>query len=174
MEIEKKFLVSKLPENLDQWKASAIEQGYLCTDPVVRIRKMDDQYILTYKSKQGIQKAAGVCINQEVELALTRESYHHLLGKIDGVLIEKTRYAMRYPSGNQIYKIELDVFHGHYEGMVLAEVEFPSKEEADQFVPPDWFSENVSDDCHYSNAFLAANSNEPSHPSGSKETEGDT
>ena len=87
--------------------------------------------------------------------SLTRESYQHLIGKIDGVLIEKTRYTTCYPSGGHIYKIELDIFHGHYEGMVLAEVEFPSEEEADQFVPPDWFAENVSDDCHYSNAYLA-------------------
>ncbi len=41
--------------------------------------------------------------------------------------------------------------------MMLAEVEFPSEEEADQFVPPDWFAENVSDDRHYSNAYLASN-----------------
>ena len=80
MEIEKKFLVLKIPENLDQWKASVIQQGYLCTDPVIRIRRMDDQYMLTYKSKQGVQKVAGVCINQEEELPLTRESYQHLTG----------------------------------------------------------------------------------------------
>lgn len=163
MEIEKKFLVSKIPEDLDQWKASVIEQGYLCTDPVIRIRRMDDQYILTYKSKQGIQRVTGVCINQEEELSLTKESYQHLKGKIDGVLIEKTRYTMCYPLSGRTYKIELDIFHGNYEGMVLAEVEFPSKEEADQFVPPDWFTENVSDDCHYSNAYLAANSIKSSH-----------
>ena len=113
MEIEKKFLVLKIPENLDQWKASVIQQGYLCTDPVIRIRRMDDQYMLTYKSKQGVQKVAGVCINQEEELPLTRESYQHLTGKIDGVLIEKTRYTMGYPSGGRTYKIELDIFHGH-------------------------------------------------------------
>lgn len=166
MEIEKKFLVAKIPENLDQWKASVIEQGYLCTDPVIRIRRMDDQYILTYKSKQGVQKTAGVCINQEEELSLTKESYQHLIGKIDGVLIEKTRYTTCYPSGGHIYKIELDIFHGHYEGMVLAEVEFPSEEEADQFVPPDWFAENVSDDCHYSNAYLAEHCESLHQPDG--------
>lgn len=171
MEIEKKFLVSKLPEDLDQWEASVIEQGYLCTDPVIRIRKMDDQYILTYKSKRGVQKAAGVCINQEEELPLTKESYQHLKDKIDGVLIEKTRYRMCYPSGSGRYKIELDVFHGHYEGMVLAEVEFPSKEEADQFIPPEWFAENVSDDFHYSNAFLSENGTRPLKPGACDETE---
>lgn len=159
MEIEQKYLVSRLPEDLDRWKSSEIEQGYLCTDPVIRIRRMDDQYILTYKSRQGVPKMTGICINQEEEMPLTRDAYYHLLGKTDGRRIEKTRYTMMYPSGGRNYKIELDIFHGYYEGMVLAEVEFPSKEEADQFIPPDWFSENVSDDYHYSNAFLAADRN---------------
>ena len=50
MEIERKFLISKLPENLDDYPFHQIEQGYLCTQPVVRIRRQDDTYILTYKS----------------------------------------------------------------------------------------------------------------------------
>ena len=53
LEIERKFLVKRenLPENLEQYPSKAIEQGYLCTEPVVRIRKSNDNYYLTYKSK---------------------------------------------------------------------------------------------------------------------------
>ena len=53
LEIERKFLVKKenLPENLEQYPSKVIEQGYLCTEPVVRIRKSNDNYYLTYKSK---------------------------------------------------------------------------------------------------------------------------
>ena len=53
MEIERKFLVKRenLPENLEQYPSKVIEQGYLCTEPVVRIRKSNDNYYLTYKSK---------------------------------------------------------------------------------------------------------------------------
>ena len=53
MEIERKFLIKKekLPENLSQYPCLHIEQGYLCTDPVVRIRRQNDEYYLTYKSK---------------------------------------------------------------------------------------------------------------------------
>ena len=50
MEIEKKFKIKKLPDNLEQYEQKHIEQGYLCTNPVVRIRKSNDRYILTYKS----------------------------------------------------------------------------------------------------------------------------
>ena len=49
MEIERKFLISKenLPANLDSYPHHKLEQGYLSTAPVVRIRKEDDNYYLT-------------------------------------------------------------------------------------------------------------------------------
>ena len=50
MEIERKYLIPELPEHLEQYLHHKIEQGYLCTAPVVRIRRQDDQYYLTYKS----------------------------------------------------------------------------------------------------------------------------
>lgn len=49
MEIEKKFLPGNLPEDLNQYTHHKIEQAYLNTSPVVRIRKQDDEYYLTYK-----------------------------------------------------------------------------------------------------------------------------
>ncbi len=42
MEIERKYLVQRLPENYKTYPHSELEQGYLCTNPVVRIRKADD------------------------------------------------------------------------------------------------------------------------------------
>lgn len=151
MEIEKKYLADVLPEHLEQYESLQIEQGYLCSTPVVRIRRMNEDYILTYKSKKDSPEGHPVCVNQEVELPLTQEAYTHLKEKIDGHLIEKTRYRIPYGA----YVIELDVFHGTYEGMVIAEVEFPTVKEAEHFEPPRWFGRNVSDDFHYSNAWLA-------------------
>lgn len=55
MEIEKKFLLRRLPEELDRYPVRHMEQGYLCTDPVIRIRKSNDRYILTYKSRMGLE-----------------------------------------------------------------------------------------------------------------------
>ena len=52
MEIERKFLIRQLPEHLEQYPCLQIEQGYLCTNPVVRIRKQDDSYFLTYKIRR--------------------------------------------------------------------------------------------------------------------------
>ena len=51
MEIERKFTVRKLPDNLDSYPFHIIEQAYLNTDPVVRIRREDDAFYLTYKGK---------------------------------------------------------------------------------------------------------------------------
>ena len=56
MEIERKFIVHNLPDNLDSYPHSEIEQGYLCMEPVIRIRRMNKQYFLTFKSKGLIQK----------------------------------------------------------------------------------------------------------------------
>lgn len=153
MEIEKKFLIRELPD-LSAYEKKEIEQGYLCTDPVVRIRKSNDRYILTYKSRQGIADAESLeaQVNQEVEVPLNEEGYLHLREKVDDHLIQKSRYLIPLPDG---HTGELDVFHGLLSGLVFIEVEFADEEDADVFLPPDWFGENVSKDKRYSNSFLS-------------------
>lgn len=128
MEIERKYLISSLPEHLEQYPHRQLEQGYLSTSPVVRVRKDDDKYELTYKSK-------GLMVREEHNLPLTKESYEHLRTKIDGRLISKKRYCIPYG----IYTIELDIFEGDLAPLVLAEVEFPTEQEANAFTPPDCF-----------------------------------
>ena len=68
MEIEKKFTIRRLPEELERYPCICMEQGYLCTRPVVRIRKANDEYILTYKSKTQIdEEKHGTKISNEEE-----------------------------------------------------------------------------------------------------------
>ena len=136
MEIERKFLIKKdrFPDNLAQYPCHEIEQGYLCTEPVVRIRRQDDEYYLTYKSK-------GFMTREEYNLPLTKDAYLHLKPKADGLVISKTRYLI--PEKNRL-TIELDVFHQEYEGLLLAEVDFSSPEEAESYCPPEWFGEDVT------------------------------
>lgn len=150
MEIERKFLVKTMPE-LTGAKVKKIEQGYLCSGPIVRIRRSNEDYILTYKSKAGLSQDYAIQ-NEEVELPLTREAYEHLREKIDGALVEKSRYV--FAVGERLWA-ELDVFEGRLSGLVLAEVEFASEEEAKNFVPPDWLGEDVSGDRAFSNAYLS-------------------
>ncbi len=141
MEIEKKYLVNLKEINYENYPCHHLEQGYLSTNPVVRVRKEDDNYYLTYKGK-------GKMVREEYNLPLTEESYHHLKEKSDGALICKTRYLIPYDK----YTIELDVFSGNMTGLVMAEVEFGSVEEADAFVPPSWFIQEVTLDPAYHNS----------------------
>ena len=145
MEIERKFLIKKLPDNLTSYKARKIEQAYLCTDPVVRVRRDNDDYYLTYKSK-------GMIVREEYNLPLTKEAYRHLLAKADGNIITKTRYEI--PEKDNL-TIELDVFEGKFDGLLLAEVEFASEEEALGYSPPEWFGEDVSNSTKYHNSTLS-------------------
>ena len=145
MEIERKYLLRQLPEHLETYPSHRIEQGYLCTAPVVRIRRQDEEYWLTYKSK-------GLMVREEYNLPLTREAYLHLRPKTDGILICKTRYLI--PLGGGL-TAELDVFHDDYEGLFLVEVEFPSEEAAEAFLPLEWFGEDVTFSSAYHNSTLS-------------------
>lgn len=145
MEIERKYLVPVLPENLEQYPCKHIEQGYLATDPVVRIRRSNDKYILTYKGR-------GLMVREEYNLPLNAESFEHLKEKIDGILIKKCRYLIPY---GEKYTIELDVFEGELAPLQLAEVEFETEEEVNAFQPPEWFGEDVTFSTKYHNSTLS-------------------
>ena len=144
MEIERKYLIKKLPEDLAQYPHMEMEQAYLCTEPVVRVRKEGEDYVLTYKSK-------GLMVREEYNLPLDAKAYEHLKIKIDGRLIVKDRYMLPY----QGYPIELDVFGGDLTPLMLAEVEFPTEEEANSFTPPHWFGEDVTLCGTYHNSALS-------------------
>ena len=147
MEIERKFLVETAPDNFESYPFHMIEQAYLCTEPVVRIRREDSSYYLTYKSK-------GLLSREEYNLPLTEEAYLHLLTKADGNILTKKRYLIPV-DGRDDLTIEFDVFEGKFEGLMLAEVEFSSEEDALAFVPPSWFSRDVTFTREYQNSRLS-------------------
>lgn len=141
MEIEKKYLVDLKDTDYKNYPCHHLEQGYLSTNPVVRVRREDNNFYLTYKGK-------GMMVREEYNLPLTEESYNHLKEKSDGALICKTRYLIPYDK----YTIELDIFSGNMTGLIMAEVEFPSVEEAQAFIPPSWFVKEVTNDSAYHNS----------------------
>jgi len=143
MEIERKFTVKELPD-LSQYPFHIMEQGYLNTDPVVRVRKEDDNYYMTYKGK-------GLLAREEYNLPLNEDAYYHLVEKSDGIIIRKKRYLIPYEK----YTIELDIFEEPYENLIIAEVEFESEEEAARFQLPAWFEEDVTLDRRYHNSNLS-------------------
>lgn len=147
MEIERKFVPKYLPDNLEQYESLSMAQGYLNTHPVVRIRKSNDEYYLTYKG-------GGMMAREEYNLPLNAESFEHMLPKVDGLLIEKTRYNIPLSDGHMA---ELDIFHGTLEPLRIVEVEFESVEEAESFTPPEWFGEDVTNDHRYHNSNISRN-----------------
>lgn len=158
MEIERKFTLKELPKDLETYPHHKIEQAYLNTAPVVRIRQQDDEFYLTYKGK-------GLMAREEYNLPLDETSYKHLLEKADGNVISKTRYVI--PLSNPRFQadfipdtdtglmIELDIFEPPFAPLIMAEIEFPSIEMANAFVAPSWFSEDVTNDPAYHNSNMS-------------------
>ena len=154
MEIERKYAVNALPEDLSQFMNKRIEQGYLCHNPTIRIRKSNEDFILTYKSKFGVESVGdnGPAVNNEVELQLTEEAYLTLRNKTDGNMVYKTRYLI--PLWDHL-TAELDIFEGLLQGLVIVEVEFPDLESANQFKAPSWFGKDLSSDKRFTNYHLS-------------------
>lgn len=144
LEIERKFLILQLPSELEQYTKQHLQQAYLSVDPVLRIRKGNENCWLTYKGP-------GLLAREEHEFPLSAEAYERLLTKAEGQVITKDRY--RIPYGE--HTIELDVFYPPFAPLVLAEVEFPDEAAAHAFQPPMWFGEEVTYDPAYSNAALS-------------------
>ncbi len=147
MEIERKFLIDRLPSGIDlsSYKCRRIEQGYLCSEPVVRVRRDNDDYYLTYKSK-------GLMVREEYNLPLTADAYNSLIEKADGYIIAKNRYEI--PEKDNL-TIELDIFEGEFSGLMLAEVEFDSEQAALSYTPPVWFGRDVTNEKTYHNSNMA-------------------
>lgn len=151
IEIERKFLVSEETAkkyidkvNNKELESHEIEQAYLTTDPVIRVRKSDDEYYMTYKGK-------GLMCREEYNLPLTKDSYDTLLSKADGNVISKTRILIPFEK----YTIELDIFKAPFDYIRMAEVEFENEDEANNFIAPDWFLEEVTNDREYHNSVMS-------------------
>lgn len=143
MEIERKFTIKKVPD-LSAFSFLKIEQAYLNINPVIRIRRQNEEYYLTYKGK-------GMMAREEYNLPLNKESFYHLLDKVDGQIIKKTRYLIPFENDT----IELDIFEGSLKPLIIAEVEFKSERDAYEFTPPEWFDQDVTMDYRYHNSFLS-------------------
>lgn len=146
-EIERKYLL-----NSDQWKSLAegihYRQGYLSTvkERTVRVRTIGEKGYLTIKGPTaGISR-----LEFEYEIP-TNDAYELLDELCEKPIIEKHRYKISY--GGLVW--EVDEFHGVNEGLVIAEVELESADQAIDL--PAWVGEEVSGDPQYFNANLVNN-----------------
>jgi CYTH domain-containing protein/CHAD domain-containing protein len=147
VERERKFLVEAVPDDLDSAAAVQLRQGYLAADNRRSVRVRDagtDGCTLTVKAGSGVERT-------ELEWSITRPEFEAAWPHTNRQRIEKTRHMI--PFGDHV--IELDVFGGALDGLVVAEVEFDSIAASDEFEPPPWFGPEVTDDGRYTNASLA-------------------
>ncbi len=145
-EIERKFLLKRLPDGLANYPHEEIEQGYLAIEPgvQVRLRKKGGVRCLTYK--RGSKNS-----REEREVRLSAEQFDALWPATEGRRLSKIRYDV--PDGKWI--VEVDVYTGRHDGVVVAEVEFPDEKSCLEFVPPDWLGEEVIGRSRYSNVAMA-------------------
>ncbi|MFN2622064.1 MAG: CYTH domain-containing protein [Chthoniobacterales bacterium] len=147
-EIERKFLVRKMPADLTSYPSNEISQGYLVSlddGMQVRLRKTGERYSLTFKRGTGN-------VREEREVELTTAQFDALWPATAGKRLVKTRYEI--PLGDRV--VEIDVYHDRHEGLIVAEVEFDDEAAAKNFEPPDWLGADVTGDPRYSNQLLAS------------------
>lgn len=147
VEVERKFLVKDIPENLHEFKREAIKQGYLVIGDdgsEARLRDRDGSYTMTVKSKGELSRG-------EWEAPISDEQFAVWWPATNGKRVEKTRYSI--PLGENV--IELDIYEGQLAGLVTAEVEFNSEAEANNFQAPGWLSVDVTSDKSFKNQQLA-------------------
>ncbi|MBQ7906459.1 MAG: adenylate cyclase [Clostridia bacterium] len=143
MEIERKFLVKSLPD-LKNVPAFHIVQGYISLEPETRIRKRDDKYFLTIKGE-------GDVVRSEEEKEVSEKEGKRLFAQVKSYLVKKKRYLINIGK----HTAELDIYEDRLKGLTVVEVEFDSLSEAEYFVPPEWFGEDISKNKEYRNKVLA-------------------
>jgi CYTH domain-containing protein len=148
-EIERKFLIKRLPAELKRASRNPIRQGYLVTEPTdrhVRLREKGKQASLTFKRVHGHGE-----LREEREIKLTAKQFAALWPATAGRRLKKLRYEIRW---NNLL-IEIDVYRGRNAGLRVAEVEFPNRVACRKFKAPDWFGREVTGEKRYSNIILA-------------------
>ena len=144
-EIERKFLVAGDFRG-EVSGASHIVQGYLSSarGRTVRVRLRDDRGWITVKGPaQGLTRI-------EWEKEIPAEEARLLLSLCEPGIIDKTRHLV--PSADGKHTWEVDEFHGDNAGLLVAEIELASEDDA--FPRPAWLGEEVTGDRRYYNSSL--------------------
>jgi CYTH domain-containing protein len=145
-EIERKFLVTDVPDDLQWLDERALRQGYVALDGDTEVRVRDDggQWRLTVKHGGGLRRV-------EEDMPIDARRGEALWDLTEGRRVEKRRRRIAYGEA----MLELDVYEGGLAGLVVAEVEFPDEDAARRFEPPAWLGREVTEDGGYKNRALA-------------------
>lgn len=152
-EIERKFLVAA-PPSLDGLRKETVRQGYISATQdttEVRVRQKGDGHYLTVKCGGMVQRT-------EYEVAISQAQFDTLWPATDGRRVEKTRYTGTL---TEDLSFELDVYGGALAPLMVVEVEFHTRADADTFTAPAWFGTDVSADKRFKNKNLAVAEHPP-------------
>lgn len=146
LEIERKFLVKSEDFKKVAFKETRITQGYLSSTPdrTVRVRIKGKTGYLTIKGEGNASGAS----RYEWEIEIPVIEAEELLKICEPGIIDKTRFEVKYG----IHTFEVDEFYGENSGLIVAEIELKSEDEA--FTKPDWVGEEVTGDSKYYNSML--------------------
>jgi adenylate cyclase len=147
VEIERKFVLSETPAEAARAPSDRIEQGYLAIsdDGVeVRVRRIGERTVLTVKKGSGRRRL-------EEEMDIPVATFEALWPLTEERRVEKERFRL----DGDGHVIELDVYDGALEGLVVAEIEFASEQASEEFDPPAWLGREVTGDERYANQRLA-------------------
>ena len=149
IEIERKFLVQSEEFKAISFAKNEISQGYLNSNPerTVRVRIKGNQGYLTIKGKGNETGMSRL----EWEMEIPVDEAKMLLNLCESGVISKMRYEVKF--GNHVY--EIDEFFGENQGLVIAEIELQSEDEA--FEKPNWLGEEVTNNEKYYNSFISKN-----------------
>jgi adenylate cyclase len=147
MEVERKFRLRQ-PPDLSGSESEPIEQGYLAVgaEGEVRLRRKGERTLLTAKRGVGLSRA-------EAEVEISPEQFDALWPLTEGRRLQKRRHVL--PEDG--LEIEVDVYEGELDGLIVAEVEFDSEDQARSFKPPAWLGDEVTGDERFLNENLAVN-----------------
>lgn len=149
-EIERKYAVKCIPNDININKIIDIEQAFIYKDmnTIIRIRKVVDKkenttsYIYTVKTKGDIEYKNNydVASKYEIESNISKEEYDDLIQKKISNIINKTRIVVPI---EEDLKVEIDIYYDYLDGLLTAEIEFPNEEMAKTYQKPDWLGEEL-------------------------------
>lgn len=133
-EIERKYLIKQMPD-LNNIKPIRYERYYIRdnVDNQVRVQKKDEKFELETKAK--INDIEYKKEKQEI----TEQEFLKLIKECKTVIIRDSYLINENPN------ITIKIYHGKYEGLIRAEIEFNNEYEYNNFKIPKWFGKDISD-----------------------------
>ncbi len=153
-EIEKKYLLSRLPKALPE-RYVDIQDTYLPNCSLrLRIERNCSGIVIGRKlTKKDKAPERGSTVSVITSLYLSEDDLK-ALGSLNGFTLNKRRHIYE----DEKNRIVFDVFRGKLEGLILAEIEFKDERSCSNFEPPESEWREVTSNPNYSGGYLAVHS----------------